>query len=138
MAIAQMNWGRMLHSLSDPRMSEFSDALERVYKDAENHPGFRWRISDEAAAVQLEQLGFDDKVSATVSVWDSVDALRAYTYETEHGVFLRRAKEWFEKVEGPQLVIWPVEGLAMPTFAEAFARLERLRKEGPTDAAYAW
>ena len=76
MAIAQMNWGRLLHPLSDPRMEEFAAALAHVYHLAETHDGFVWRVPDDAAASQLGSLGFDDKTSATVSVWDSVDALR--------------------------------------------------------------
>lgn len=138
MAIAQMNWGRMKFAPDDPRLSEFMGALARVYAQAEAHPGFIWRIPDDNAAQELAVLGHDDRVSATVSVWRGVDDLRDYTFNTEHGAFLKRTAEWFEAVEGPQLVIWDVDPLTKPGFGEAFERLQRLRENGDSAVAYGW
>ena len=138
MAIAQMNWGRLRFPLSDPQMTEFDQSLEKVYRLAEEHPGFIWRIPDEQAATELQGLNFDEKVSATVSVWDSVEDLKDYTFKSLHGDYLKRAGEWFEAVDGPQLVIWNVDRSSRPTFAEAFDRLETLEKLGPTDDTYGW
>ena len=138
MAIAQMNWGRMRFPLSDPRMVEFADALEDVYRLAEVHHGFIWRIPDSDAEQQLSAMGHDDRTSATVSVWESVDALKDYTFQTRHGAFLKRANEWFENVCGPQLVLWNTEHADRPTFREAFERLEQLKKHGDTSVAYGW
>ncbi len=138
MAIAQMNWGRMRFPLNDPRMVEFADALEDVFRLAECHKGFIWRIPDIAAEQQLGALGYDDCTSATVSVWDSVDALKDYTFETRHGTFLKRAKEWFETVDGPQLVLWDTEDTDQPTFQEAFDRLKHLQEHGDTSHAFGW
>ena len=70
MAIAQMNWGRMLFHLDHPRMAEFSESLDQIYGLADRHQGFIWRIRDVDAATQLQALGFDNKLSATVSVWE--------------------------------------------------------------------
>lgn len=138
MAIAQMNWGRMRFALSDPRMTEFADALEDVYGLAEVHNGFIWRISDGDAEQQLIAMGHDERTSATVSVWESVEALKDYTFQTRHGTFLELASAWFEKVEGPQLVLWNAEHTDQPTFREAFERLEHLKKYGDTSRAYGW
>ncbi len=138
MAIAQMNWGRMRFPLNDPRMVEFAEALGDVYSIAEGHSGFIWRISDCDAEEQLSAMGYDERTSATVSVWDSVEALKRYTFETRHGTFLGRAGEWFEKVAGPQLVLWNTEHTDRPTFREAFARLKHLEKHGDTSRAYGW
>lgn len=138
MAIAQMNWGRMKFPLEDSRMAEFADALDRVYREAEDYPGFIWRIDDAQAASQLSELGHNELTSATVSVWSDVEALRAYTFETEHGVFLQRARDWFEIVDGPQLVIWPVGDDERPTFLDAFDRLAHLKKYGPSKDAHGW
>lgn len=138
MPIAQMNWGRMKHAPDDTRMTEFMDALDRVYALAENHPGFIWRIPDDDAAQGLAALGHDEKVSATVSIWQSVDDLRDYTFNSEHGAFLKRTSEWFETVEGPQLVIWKVDALTRPGFTEAFQRLDHLREHGASELAFGW
>ena len=119
-------------------LAEFEGALDRIYGLAERHPGFIWRIPDEDIATQLAQHGFDHKTSATVSVWRSYEDLRNYTYQSEHGTFLKRASEWFEAVSGPQLVIWNVEENEKPDFSEAMKRLEFLRSNGPSPEAFGW
>jgi hypothetical protein len=138
MAIAQMNWGRLRFPLSDKRMVEFDASLAQIYRLAEEHQGFIWRIPDAAAAKQLQALGHDKKTSATVSVWQTVEALRHYTFESLHGEYLRRAGEWFEAVGGPQLVIWEVDQTTQPNFQEAFDHLETLRRQGSSTDIYGW
>lgn len=138
MAIAQMNWGRLRLPLSNPEMSEFAESLSEIYLLAETHTGFIWRLPDEEVTAQLQDLNFNDRVSATISVWDSVDALKAYTFDTIHGEYMERSAEWFEKVDGPQLVIWDVETTTRASFREAFERLDMLKRDGPTSAAYGW
>ena len=138
MAIAQMNWGRMQHPIKHPSMFEFATSLEHVYHLAEIHRGFVWRIPDNDAERQIHELGFGDTISATVSVWTTVEALRDYAFGSLHGQFLGRKETWFEQVRGPQLVIWDVEDNIRPTFKDAFEKLEVLKKNGPTEAAYGW
>ncbi|MEY8829248.1 DUF3291 domain-containing protein [Sedimentitalea sp. XS_ASV28] len=138
MAIAQMNWGRMLHPLDDPRMREFADRLDAVYRLAEAASGFIWRIDEAQLTADLSKLGYDPLTSATVSTWRTMEDLKRYTYETEHGEFLKRTGEWFEAVEGPQLVIWPVEPSEQPGFMEAQLRLDYLKRHGPSDYAHGW
>ena len=138
MAIAQMNWGRLKFSLEDKRMREFADSLNEVYSLAENHPGFIWRMSDKQSESQLADLGFDKFISSTVSVWKDINSLKDYTYNSLHGVYLKRSSEWFKKIDGPQLVIWNTDNDAKPTFKESFNRLEYLKNNGSTDYAYSW
>ena len=138
MAIAQMNWGRLKFSLKDKRMAEFADSLNEVYSLAENHPGFIWRMSDKQSESQLADLGFDKFISSTVSVWKDINSLKDYTYNSLHGVYLKRSSEWFKKIDGPQLVIWNTDNDAKPTFKESFNRLEYLKNNGSTDYAYSW
>lgn len=138
MPIAQMNWGRMKYPADDPRLRDFLDSLAEVYGFAERHPGFIWRIADGAIAAELKAHGFDDRMSATVSVWKSVDDLSDYTFNSMHGRYLDRRSEWFETVDGPQLIIWDVEDDDRPTFAEAWARLTALRRQGPSDRGRGW
>jgi len=138
MAIAQMNWGRLKYPLEDKRMIEFDQSLNEVYSLAENHPGFIWRIPDNQVELQLTNLGFDKFISSTVSIWNSVDSLKDYTYNSLHGIYLKRSSEWFKEVEGPQLVIWNVKNDDRPTFKESFERLAHLKINGPTDFAYGW
>ena len=138
MAIAQMNWSRLKFSLKDKRMTEFAESLNKVYSLAENHPGFIWRIPDSQSESQLSDLGFDKLISSTVSVWMDIESLKDYTYNSLHGVYLKRSSEWFQKIDGPQLVIWNVKNNDQPTFKESFNRLEHLKFKGSSDYAYGW
>ncbi|MEX3011460.1 DUF3291 domain-containing protein [Hoeflea sp. TYP-13] len=138
MAIAQMNWGRMKYAPDNPRMAEFMDSLPSVYGKAEAHPGFIWRMPDDEAARQLAALGYDDRFSATVSVWRSVEDLREYTFGPDHGSYYDRRAEWFEEIDEPQLVIWDVEDTARPSFKEAFDRLKLLKADGNSSGSYSW
>jgi hypothetical protein len=138
MAIAQMNWGRLKYLLEDKRMIEFSKSLNEVYSLAENHPGFIWRIPNNQLELQLSNLGFDKLISSTVSVWKDIESLKDYTYNSLHGVYLKRSSEWFQKIDGLQLVIWNAKNDDQPTVKESFDRLEYLQNNGPTDYAYAW
>ena len=138
MSIAQMNWGRLRFCLDDKRMREFAESLNKVYSLAEKHPGFIWRIPDNQSKSQLSDLGFDKLISSTVSVWKDINSLKDYTYNSLHGVYLKRSSEWFEKIDGPQLVIWNTDNDTKPTFKESFNRLEYLKNNGSTDYAYSW
>ena len=138
MAIAQMNWSRLKFSLKDKRMTEFAESLNKVYSLAENQPGFIWRISDDQSETQLSNLGFDKLISSTVSVWINITSLKDYTYNSLHGFYLKRSSEWFQKIDGPQLVIWNVENNNEPTFKESFDRLKYLEDNGPSAYAYGW
>ena len=138
MPIIQMNYGLMKFDADDPRMSAFNDNLAALYRLAEVHPGFIWRMPDDEVAHQIGELGHSARMSATVSMWDSVDALKDYTFNSLHGQFVTGADAWFEKIETPQLVIWDVVKTERPNFREAFDRLDHLIAHGPTSHAYGW
>ena len=138
MTIAQMNWGRLRHPLDHPDMAELNSVMSEVYAQAEQHSGFIWRIPDADAADQLAQLGFDDRMSATVSVWESVEALSAFTFGGDHGAYFKDRAKWFEPVSRPQLVLWDVLATDRPSFEEAFRRLKTLETEAPSRSAYPW
>ena len=71
-----------------------------------------------------------------LSVWESVDALRAFTYAPEHLAYLRRRREWFLRLATPHFCMWWVQAGHRPTPAEARARLASLEAHGPGAAAF--
>ena len=73
------------------------------------------------------KISFDDNA---LYRHQDIESLKDYTYNSLHGVYLKRSSEWFQKVEGPQLVICNVVNHAQPTFKESFDRLEYLKKNG--------
>lgn len=132
-AILRDDWG-------SPAVAGFEDNIDRVNALAARSPGFVWRMPDEA--MEREQfdprgvLGADPRLAATLSVWESVEALETFVHKTVHGAFLRRRDTWFVKQEGPTYVIWPVPVGHRPTIAEAVERLNLLGVKGPTDLAF--
>jgi hypothetical protein len=51
---------------------------------------------------------------------------------------MRRRREWFERMSEAFMVLWWVPRGHRPGIAEAIARLEMLRREGPTPAAFSF
>ena len=138
--IASFNLGRLVAPCDDPAVAGFVDNVERVNALAALSPGFVWRADDTrlAAAFAAGVLPADDRLAATLAVWESVEALRRFVHRTLHGRFLARRALWFEPAEGPSHVMWPVPRDHRPGVAEAVNRLERLARHGAGPDAFDW
>jgi heme-degrading monooxygenase HmoA len=129
--VAQVNIARLLEPLDSPRLADFVAALDEVNAVADAAPGFVWRLQSESGnATDIRPWGED--VIVNMSVWESVEALRAYVYAPEHAAVLRRRRDWFEVLGAPHLVLWWVPVGHVPDLAEARDRLDRLEREGPS------
>lgn len=134
--IAQVNVGRMRASKGDPSVAEFYDNLDRINELAEQAPGFVWRLqSDEGNATSI-RIPDDDNLLINLSVWESVDDLKAYVYDSEHLNFVKKRKEWFEPFDGPYYALWWISKGCVPTVEEAMERLRWLEQHGPSDRAF--
>ena len=71
-----------------------------------------------------------------MSVWESIDALEAFVFSGRHLDVLRRRREWFERMAEAYAVLWWVPAGDEPTVADAEARLDSLRDNGPTPYAF--
>jgi len=108
--LAQLNIGRIRYEIEDPRMADFSDNLAMVNGLAERTPGFVWRYIDESGNSTSTRPYSDRRVAINLSVWESVEALERFVYQTIHKRFYGRRAEWFEHFEGPYFVMWWVPG----------------------------
>jgi Domain of unknown function (DUF3291) len=134
--LAQFNIARLVAPLDDPRLADFVGALDRVNALAEASPGFVWRLqsdSGNATDIRVEQ---DPLLIVNLTVWETVEALFDFTYRTGHNKVMVRRREWFERMEAAHLVLWWTPAGHHPSLAEAMMRLERLRRDGPTAAAF--
>jgi hypothetical protein len=77
-------------------------------------------------------------MAVNLSVWESVEVLERYVYQTVHKRFYGRREEWFDKMEGPHFVIWWIPVGHQPTLDEAKERLEYLAAHEPSDYAFGW
>ena len=138
--IAQMNMGYLLHSFGDPRIAGFEENTDRVNAVADRSKGFVWRMKDEDLANPDNDygrlFGRPDVALATLSVWESRADFEHFVHKTIHGAFLNRRAEWFEHVDAPTYVLWPIRAGHVPTLVEGRDRLMLLRKNGPSDTAF--
>jgi len=134
--LAQCNIGRVRAPLDSPQLAGFVAALEPVNRMADEAPGFVWRLQTEAGDATAIRAFEDDMLLLNMSVWESIEALAEFTYRTPHRDVMRRRREWFERLAGAYLVLWWVPAGTVPTVVEARARLEALRRDGPTPEAF--
>ncbi len=134
--LAQLNVGRLVAPLQSETLAGFVAALEPINALADEHPGFVWRLQTDAGDATSIRPTDDDLFLINMSVWSSLEALRAFVYTTAHVQVLRQRRAWFEQLATSHLVLWWVPAGHTPTVEEALARIERLRRDGPTPAAF--
>src|SRR5262245_6000923 len=131
-----MNIARMRAPIEDPLMADFVARLDEINALADGSPGLVWRLqSPEGNAQYLRPYG-DDRILFNLSVWESVEALREYTYRSAHREVFARRYDWFEKFDAPQLAMWWVPAGHRPSVDESKKRLERLLSDGPSPFAF--
>ena len=136
--LAQLNIAKMKYSLDHPVMRDFVDALDTVNGAADDSPGFVWRLkADDGNATQY-QIYNNPLYLVNMSVWTSVDALKAFIGSTTHAPIMARRAEWFEKMDSAYSVLWWVEAGHQPTVAEAQEKLDLLRVHGPSAEAFSF
>ena len=134
--LAQFNVARLIAPIEAPQSAEFREALDRINALAEAAPGFVWRATGTGFDSEKPADDIDPTILANLSVWESAEALAAFAYRSAHGGFVQRGRLWFEPGAEAQVVMWWIPAGPLPTRAEAFARLERLRAEGASDQAF--
>jgi hypothetical protein len=135
-ALAQANVARMRAPLEDPLMEGFRSQLERINALADRSPGFVWRLQSEQGDATAIRAYDDPFALFNMSVWESLEALHAYVYKSDHVGPLRGRRAWFLPPVGPSLVLWWIPAGQVPSLAEGVAKLELLRELGPTPAAF--
>ena len=136
MPIGQFNIARARWDLDDPRMKEFFDTVPKMNALAERSPGYIWRLEDEYGPDGPPMLAEEPRLTMTLSVWQDVESLRHFTWQTLHKRFRLRTHEWFERMDKAYLAIWPIAEGHLPKGPEAQAMLEKLRAEGPSEAVF--
>ncbi len=135
--LAQINIGRLVAPIDDPRISGFVEQLDSINGMAERMTGFRWRLQSEAGNATDIVFSDDPFVIVNMSVWDSVESLRQFTYRLrEHVQTLRDRAQWFEKMGLPHYCLWWVPAGHRPSVAEGRRRLEHYQRHGPTPEAF--
>ena len=137
MYLAQVNIGRVRFPVEDPAMAGFMSRLDDINALADRSPGFVWRLQgDDGNNTYLHPFPADDRILLNMSVWETIEHLRAYTYDTAHAEILRQRRDWFEKFDRMYLALWWIPVGHIPSVEEAKERLAHLEAHGPTPHAF--
>ena len=135
--LAQVNVSRLLAPLDSQQLAGFVARLDEVNALAEAAPGFVWRLKGEAGnnatAVRIYD---DDTIIVNMSVWVSIEALRAFAYSGAHLEVFKQRREWFSLMKEASTAMWWIPAGHVPTVAEARDRLAHLRAHGPSAHAF--
>ena len=134
--LAQINIGRLIAPIDDPKIAEFVSQLDPINALADGAPGFVWRLQSTSGNATDIAYNDDPFMIVNMSVWESIEALRDYAYRSDHiSVFRDRAK-WFEKMDKPNYCLWWVLEGHRPTVAEGRERLERYQTHGASPYSF--
>lgn len=134
--LAQINIARFRTPIEQPENIGFVSQLDRVNAEAENQPGFVWRLTGSGNNA-LDLKAFDDpNVAVNMSVWEDVSSLHAFVYRhPAHLDIMRRRREWFDALDF-HMALWWVKAGHIPTITEGRARLDTLAANGPSQDAF--
>jgi heme-degrading monooxygenase HmoA len=136
--LAQINIATTRYPLGSLEMKEFMDALEGINALAEQSAGFVWRLTGDNDNATEYRPYDDDRIIVNISVWNSLESLKNYVYNSAHTDYLRRRKEWFAIMREAYTALWWVEVGHTPNIEEAKSKLESLRVHGSTPVAFAF
>ena len=155
--IAFTTFAIMKAPYGNPAVKGFEDLTPAAFLQAEQSPGFIARaveIDDRSELTNFERDwgewgefkvprfydgGYktdSDTRASTLSLWESIAAVRSFVYSGFHKQALAGRTEWFRKPEWPTYAMWWSEPGRIPTWSEAVARLELLHEGGPSPAAF--
>ncbi|MEU2420080.1 DUF3291 domain-containing protein [Streptomyces sp. NPDC007851] len=136
--LAQVNVGRIVAPLDGPELADFVALQPEINGLADRSPGFVWRMVDDegADATGIRPDQHDELLLINCSVWESLEALRDFTYHSAHLGVLSRRREWFHRALEPHLALWWIPSGHRPTLAEALERVALVREHGPGPSAF--
>jgi len=134
--LAQINIGRLIAPIDDPRIAEFVAGLAPINALADQAPGFVWRLQSASGNATDISFSEDPTLLLNMSVWESLEALRSYTYRSEHVEFFRKRAQWFQKLDKPHYCLWWVPAGHRPGVAEGRERIEHYQKHGSTPFSF--
>jgi hypothetical protein len=148
MRLAIYNFGMFRERADSPANQGFRDREQPNFVAAERAPGF---IARSGYAGEPGPPSWGEQVyprfyvergdgwsPATLSLWQDLVSLMAFTYFGIHAEALGRAREWFVEQRWPPCVLWWVAVAHFPSWKEAVDRFEHLHDHGPTPTAFSF
>lgn len=141
--LAQVNIAWMHGAIDDPVMAGLAGRMDEINRLAEESPGFVWRLrASDVTPEALEPFNVDfpgfhhDRLFYNMSVWETLEDLRAYTLHSAHAELLNERHQWVDRIAGASVALWWIPPGRRPTIAESAERLRSVRDRGPTPYAF--
>ncbi len=104
--LAQINIGRLIASLGDPRIAGFVAQLEPINQLGRITVQALWRLQSAQANATDLPYNDDPSIMVNMSVWESIEALKEFTYKSQHMGVFRDRRKWFQKMDLPHCCLW--------------------------------
>lgn len=141
--LAQANIAWMHGALHDSVMSGLAGRVDEINRLAEESRGFVWRLPaseqtpDALQPFEMDFPGFHrDRFFYNMSVWETFEDLRDYTFYSAHAELLNDRHQWVDSIVGASVALWWIPSGHRPTIAESAERLRSVRQRGPTPYAF--
>jgi hypothetical protein len=120
-----------LAPLDDPVMADFIKQADEIDALAHQSPGFIAQPTppDEGAV-------YTGLYLLNLSIWESVESLKRFTYRGRHSQALERRAEWFVQRPAPNYVLFWLPAGELPSEAAVKQRIDHLAAHGPTPFAF--
>src|SRR5579872_7299044 len=116
--LAQVNVSRLAAPLDSEQLRPFVERLERVNALADASPGFLWRLQTAAGDATAYRVFGDAELLVNLSLWQSLEALRAFVYRLPgHVEVLRRRREFFPRSGEETVALWWIPAGSLPTLS---------------------
>ena len=141
--IAQANIAKMIARFDDPRMSGLVQRVDEMNALAGKSRGFVWRFKPEngdpahlAPFVDYFASCDPGQIFFNMSVWETIDHLKAYIFESAHLELWKNRSQWLLKPERPHLAMWWIPVGNFPSVEEGRRRLTLIEQNGATSEAF--
>ncbi len=141
MQLAELNIGRLLAPTDDPRVAEFMNNLDRINGLGKRMPGFVWMMegSGEPGTGNTDaKIDGDPQFVSNLTVWEDLESLETFVYQTLHTKFMERKSEWFEVISEQHFAMWWIEDGHQPDLAEGLDRIAHRQAQGDSEHAFGW
>ena len=127
MLLAQSNIALFRWPLDDPRMAGFVSEIDTINQLAESSNGFVWRYIDDYDPTNRPEPFNNPHLFFNMSVWQDIDSLKSYVFDSKHVQILRQKSEWTESAGIQSAVMWWMrESAQMPSVEDAIMRFHAL------------
>ena len=130
--IVQANYAQWKPGISESEVNEFISQIAGVHAQAESAKGYVWRYVDDPDPKYIDRLFGMDGLVFNMSVWESIEDLKAFTFKNLHNDVMRERSKWFVSLPFTTSIMWWVQKGNIPTAEEAHEKFEIIEAKGPS------